>query len=222
VTTRTEARARGAVFALFLTNGALFANLIPRYPAIKEDLGLSNAAFGIAVAAFPFGALAVGLVSAALLRGAGSARLAVYGTALLSAAIAAVSVAPSLTLLVIAFGLAGALDAIADVAQNSHGLRVQRLYGRSILNSFHALGALEQSVVACSDQLPRALTCPYRSTSASPERFSASLRWARDGFSFPAGTTTIIPVRSRGADHSFKTAGRLTGWPAACSWQPSS
>ena len=35
--------------------------------------------------------------------------------------------------------LAGAMDAITDVAQNSHGLRVQKLYRRSIINSFHAV-----------------------------------------------------------------------------------
>ena len=35
--------------------------------------------------------------------------------------------------------LAGALDAVVDVAQNAHGLRVQRAYGRSILNAFHGL-----------------------------------------------------------------------------------
>src|SRR5690606_37019611 len=32
----------------------------------------------------------------------------------------------------------GAADAITDVAQNAHGLRVQRGLGRSIINSFHA------------------------------------------------------------------------------------
>src|SRR5690606_33814559 len=36
----------------------------------------------------------------------------------------------------------GTTDAWVDVAQNSHGLRVQRLYKRSILNAFHALWAL--------------------------------------------------------------------------------
>jgi hypothetical protein len=36
----------------------------------------------------------------------------------------------------------GALDALVDVAQNAHGLRVQRRYGRSILNSFHALWSI--------------------------------------------------------------------------------
>jgi hypothetical protein len=34
-----------------------------------------------------------------------------------------------------ALSFAGCMDAIADVAQNLHGLRVQRLQGRSILNS---------------------------------------------------------------------------------------
>ena len=43
-----DRRARVAVAALFLTNGALFANLLPRYPEIKADLALSNAAYGVA------------------------------------------------------------------------------------------------------------------------------------------------------------------------------
>ncbi len=38
--------------------------------------------------------------------------------------------------------LTGALDSITDVAQNSHGLRVQRLYKRSIINSFHAVWSI--------------------------------------------------------------------------------
>ena len=45
-------RARFAVAALFLSNGALFANLLPRYPEIKSDLHLSNTVYGVAIAAF--------------------------------------------------------------------------------------------------------------------------------------------------------------------------
>lgn len=48
-----DRRARVAVAVLFFTNGALFANLLPRYPQIKADLGIGNAAYGLAVAAFP-------------------------------------------------------------------------------------------------------------------------------------------------------------------------
>lgn len=47
--------ARAAVAVLFFTNGALFANLLPRYPQIKEDLAIGNGAYGLAVAAFPAG-----------------------------------------------------------------------------------------------------------------------------------------------------------------------
>ncbi|MGN9783863.1 MFS transporter [Nonomuraea sp. ZG12] len=36
----------------------------------------------------------------------------------------------------------GALDAVVDVAQNAHGLRVQRLYRRSILNSLHGVWSI--------------------------------------------------------------------------------
>jgi MFS family permease len=46
--------------------------------------------------------------------------------------------APNVVLLAAALFLAGACDAVVDVAQNAHALRVQRRYGRSILNSFHA------------------------------------------------------------------------------------
>ena len=41
--------ARAPVAALFLTNGAVFFNVVPRYPQIKEALALSNAALGTAL-----------------------------------------------------------------------------------------------------------------------------------------------------------------------------
>ncbi|QJW35307.1 MFS transporter [Cellulosimicrobium protaetiae] len=132
-------RARVAVAALFLTNGALLANLVPRYPEIKAGLDLGNAAYGLAVAAFPAGAITAGLAAAALVRRFGSARVAVAGTVLTAAGILLAGLAPALPLLVLALFVAGAMDSFTDVAQNAHGLRVQRLYGRSIINGFHAL-----------------------------------------------------------------------------------
>ena len=139
---REAGRARVAVALLFLTNGAIFANLLPRYPAIKEALGLSNAEFGIAVASFPLGALMAGLAAGALIRRFRSSRVAVAGTILTAVGVLAAGVSPQWALLAAALFVAGAMDAITDVAQNSHGLRVQRLYGRSILNSFHAVWSI--------------------------------------------------------------------------------
>ncbi|MFV1363263.1 MULTISPECIES: MFS transporter [Mycolicibacterium] len=135
-------RARAAVAVLFLTNGAVFANLLPRYPEIKADLALSNAVYGAAVAAFSAGALVAGLTAAALIRRFRSSRVAVVGTIGIATFVLLAGVAPSAALLAGALFVAGACDAVTDVAQNAHGLRVQRNYGRSIINSFHAVWAV--------------------------------------------------------------------------------
>ena len=138
-----EARnARIAVAVLFFTNGAIFANLLPRYPEIKRDLGLSNAEYGLAIASFPLGALIAGLAAATLIRRFRSSRVAVAGTLFVAVGVLIAGVSPTWIALAGALFFAGAMDAVTDVAQNSHGLRVQRLYGRSILNSFHAVWSI--------------------------------------------------------------------------------
>jgi MFS family permease len=135
-------RARTAVAACFFLNAVLYANLVPRLPELKAQLGLSNAALGAALAALPLGALLAGLSSAVLIRRFGSARVATVGLALLAAAVWAAAAAPTWLALAGALLVAGALDAIVDVAQNAHGLRVQRHYGRSILNAFHGIWSI--------------------------------------------------------------------------------
>lgn len=137
-----ERQARTAVAVLFFTNGALFANLLPRFPQIKADLGIGNAAYGLAVAAFPTGAIVAGLAAGALIRRYGSGRVAVAGTVLTGIGVLAAGLSGSVVLFATALLLAGAMDAITDVAQNAHGLRVQRRYGRSIINSFHAIWSI--------------------------------------------------------------------------------
>jgi len=136
---RRNRRARMAVGAVFLTNGALFANVVPRYPQIKSELGLNNAALGSAIAAFPLGALIAGLFAAPLIVRFRSARLASGGIVLLAIAMTMVSAAPSWFALAAVLAVSGAIDSIVDVAQNTHALRVQRAYGRSIVNSFHGI-----------------------------------------------------------------------------------
>jgi MFS family permease len=135
-------RARAAVGACFFVNAVLYANLIPRFPEVKAELGLSNVALGTAVAALPLGALLAGLSSAPLIRRYGSARVASFGLTLLAAAVWGAAAAPNWPALAGALLLAGALDAVVDVAQNAHGLRVQRAYGRSILNAFHGVWSI--------------------------------------------------------------------------------
>ncbi|CAN5431959.1 MFS transporter [soil metagenome] len=124
---------------LFLTNGAMFTNLLPRYPEIKAALGTSNTVFGLSVAAFPAGALLSGLAAGALIRRFTSARVAVFSSLVIGVFTLLAGLAPVAWLFALALFVAGVADAQTDVAQNAHALRVQRVYGRSIINSLHAL-----------------------------------------------------------------------------------
>lgn len=136
-----DRRARVATAALFFTNGALFASVVPRFPEIKADLALSNTMFGVAVAAFSGGAFVAGIAAGALIRRFTSARVGVAGTLGIAAFVLLAGLAPSGALFAAALFVAGASDAVTDVGQNAHALRVQRNYGRSIINSFHAVWA---------------------------------------------------------------------------------
>ena len=124
---------------MFFTNGALFANLVPRLPGIKTDLALSNTAYGIIVAAFPAGALMAGLAAGPVIRRFTSARAAVAGTLGIAVLVFVAASSTTPVMLAAALFVGGACDAVTDVAQNANGLRVQRVYGRSIINSLHAV-----------------------------------------------------------------------------------
>jgi fucose permease len=143
-------RARIAVSAFFLTNGALYANLLPRLPEVKDAFGLSNTLYGLVVVAFPLGAILVGALPARAIRRFGSGRVAALGTVLLSVCLATAGAGAGLGagtglgvgVFLAAMFLGGALDAHVDTAQNAQGMEVQRARGRSIINSLHALWSL--------------------------------------------------------------------------------
>jgi MFS family permease len=135
-------RARGASAALFFANGALFANVVPRFPDVKDGLLLSNTSFGTAIAGYGLGALVVGLLAGYLVGRWGSARIAPLSTIGISVNLVLLAVAPTWLVLAVVLFAAGSLDAVADVANNAHGLRVERSHGRSILNSLHGVWSI--------------------------------------------------------------------------------
>ena len=79
-------RARWAVAATFFTNGFAIANLVPRYPEIKDALELTNTGFGTAIAFLPVGSIIAGLAAGHLVARFTSARVATLGMVLLSLA----------------------------------------------------------------------------------------------------------------------------------------
>lgn len=138
-------RARWAVSLLFLLNGASFSAILPRYPEIVASIGLSKTAFGLAVGIGPVGGLLAGLLAARLMSRYGSSRVAVTFQVVAATTHLLVYVSGSWLWLASALLLASAADALTDISMNRHGLRVERRYGRSIINSYHgwwSLGAV--------------------------------------------------------------------------------
>lgn len=153
-------RARIAVAAMFLTNGAIFANLVPRFPELKTDLALSNTTYGVVVAAFPVGALVAGLAAGAVVRRLTSARTTLVCTIAIAVLVFAAGLSTTPVLLALALFAGGVCDSMTDVAQNAHGLRVQREYGRSIINSLHAVWSVGAVIGAAMGAVAIALHLP--------------------------------------------------------------
>ena len=135
-------RARAGVSLVFLANGLGFANLVPRFPEIVAELGLSKSDFGQAVAAASVGALVAGLAASWLISRLTSAKVASLGMLVVALALLGAGLARSWLVLAVCLLVVGGTDSIVDVAQNAHGLRVQRRWGASIVTSFHASWSL--------------------------------------------------------------------------------
>ncbi|GAA4910518.1 MFS transporter [Streptomonospora salina] len=132
-------RARSAVVVLFLANGFAYANIVPWLPVIKSQLELSNTQLGTGIGAMPLGALATGMLAGPLIARFGSGRIAVASGAVLACVLPVVATAPAWWVFALGMFCVGWMDAWMDSAMNAHGLRVQRRYGRSIINTFHGL-----------------------------------------------------------------------------------
>jgi fucose permease len=124
--------------ALFAVNGATYNSLVPRFPALRDGLGLSNTELGTAIAAFPGAALLVGVLAGPLIARLGSGRVAAAVSLVGALLLPLVALAPAWWALAAALFLLGVTDAWTDAAMNAHGLVVQERYGRSIINGLHA------------------------------------------------------------------------------------
>ncbi|WP_084102177.1 MFS transporter [Demequina sp. NBRC 110051] len=135
-------RARVGVALIFFTNGIVLGGFAPRVPEIRANLGISYGTLGVAMAMWSIGALALGLFAANLIRRFGSGKVATLTMLASAGAMLAAGAAPNVWLFGAALFLVGVTDAWVDVAQNAHGLQVQKLYKRSILNAFHGLWSI--------------------------------------------------------------------------------
>ena len=153
-------RARTAVGLLFFANGIALTTVLPRLPEIKSDLGLTNTALGMALAAVPVGSLTAVPFTGRLIARFGSAAVAATAGLVLAIALPGLAVAPAWAFLAAVYLVLGAADGVMDAAMNAHGLRVQKEYGRSLINGMHGLWSVGAATGAAIGTTAAALRIP--------------------------------------------------------------
>jgi MFS family permease len=131
-------RARWAITAVFALNGALFASLFARFPAIQDRTGISEGELGLALFCAMLGLLAIQLVAGALVSRFGSRPLVEIGAIAYSLSLVPIALSESLGALAAGFAVAGMASGLLDVSMNVHGLTIEQRLGRPILSSLHA------------------------------------------------------------------------------------
>ncbi|MER6274517.1 MFS transporter [Streptomyces sp900105755] len=135
-------RGRASLAFSFFTQGATFALLVTRIPAIQDRYGVSDALLPVFLAAVPILAGVGSVTTEQLVKRIRPSRLLRWSQPVVMLALLGVGsggVMAELAVALAAFGLAvGALDA----SMNMLGVSLQRTYGRSIMLSFHAAYSL--------------------------------------------------------------------------------
>ncbi|MFD5320886.1 MFS transporter [Streptomyces sp. NPDC127098] len=151
VTDRDRIRtARRSVSVVFALHGAVSGSFVTRIPWLKDQLDLSTAQLGLALAFPALGAALTMPLASGVMHRLGARAAVRWLLVLWTAALALPMLAPNLPALCGLLFVYGAASGMADVAMNAQGVDVEREHGRSIMSGLHGLwsvGALLGSAV---------------------------------------------------------------------------
>ena len=134
----TTRRQRAATVAAFVSHGLLFASWTAHIPQIKDHIGLTDGALGLALLGAPAGSVAAMLIVARVLPVLGSKRMvqiSMLGYALAGPLVGLAGSLPALFATLFAWG---AFQGTLDVSMNTQAVTVERAAGRPLMSGFHA------------------------------------------------------------------------------------
>lgn len=133
---------RFSVGAFFFIQGLVFASWASRIPDIKRLLNLNDAALGGVLFSIPVGQMTAMALSGYLVSRFGSRRMLITGALIYSGTLVLMGAAPSAWTLSAGLFLFGMAANLCNIAVNTQGVGVERLYSHSIMASFHGLWSL--------------------------------------------------------------------------------
>ena len=135
---RSPARARWAIFMIFLQAGLIIGAWVPHVPLAKDRLAVGPAMFGLGLLAIAVGAVISMPFAGALINRFGSARVTLFAGLLFAVGFLGPVTAPTLVLFMMGALVMGLGMGAMDVAMNAHGLAVEKALGKPIISGLHA------------------------------------------------------------------------------------
>ncbi|GHH09134.1 MFS transporter [Streptomyces rubradiris] len=137
-------RGRASLAFAFFAQGAAFALLVTRIPAVQDRYGVSDALLPVFLAAVPVLAGAGSVATEWLVRRVRPSRVLRWSQPVVLLALlgAGAGGAGQVAVLAVALGVFGLAVGALDASMNMLGVSLQRSYGRSIMLGFHAVYSL--------------------------------------------------------------------------------
>ncbi len=128
--------------AFYFLIGLVFASWASRIPDIRNALGMNDAQLGGVLFFIPVGQMAAMAASGFLVSRYGSRIMLVIGVLLYPAALVCIGLSSSVLFLSLSLVFFGMAANLCNIAVNTQAVGVERLYGHSIMASFHGLWSL--------------------------------------------------------------------------------
>ncbi|MGW4435859.1 MFS transporter [Streptomyces sp. NPDC004596] len=135
-------RGRASLAFGFFAQGAAFALLVTRIPAIQDRYGISDALLPVFLAAVPILAGAGSVTTEHLVKRIRPSRLLRWSQPVVLLALVGVGAGDRMAGVAVALAVFGLAVGALDASMNMLGVSLQRTYGRSIMLSFHAAYSL--------------------------------------------------------------------------------
>ena len=133
---------RIAASVFFFIAGLTFSTWASRIPDIQNKLNLSDGGLGAVLFALPVGLMVSLPLSGWLVSRFGSRKMVITGALFYPLLLIPLPLADSVLQLTIALFLFGIASNLVNIAMNTQAVGVEKLYGRSVMASFHGLWSL--------------------------------------------------------------------------------
>lgn len=130
-------RIRLAVSLFFFSQGLAFSSWASRIPTIKSDLGISEGQLGTLLLLMPIGQLCTMALSGKLVAKFGSKNVLKIVVLIYPLILCCIGLAQNFYQLGAVLFFFGVVGNMCNISVNTQGVEVEKIYGKSIMSSFH-------------------------------------------------------------------------------------